>query len=78
MAGKSIPLTFATLGAALAFAIPAGAQGSKIPECSEPGVSCPPAGSTSTGRVSGQGARLKFQPTVNTDGTWRVGNRIAY
>ena len=78
MAGKLIPLTLSTLGAALAFAVPAGAQGSKIPECPASTTLCPAVGSPATEPRRGQGAWLRIQPTVNSDGTWRAGDRIMY
>ena len=77
MTGKMIPLTLATIGAALAFAAPAGAGGSAIPECLESPGLCQPAGSKPTGKPQ-QDARLRTQPRANNDGTWRAGNHIMY
>ena len=49
MAGKMIPLTLATVAVTLAFAVPAGAQGSMIPECLESKALCQPVGSKPAG-----------------------------
>ena len=76
MTGKMIPLTLATVGAALAFAVPAGAQSSMIPECLESKALCQPAGSKPASKPRGQDVRLRSQPKVNADGTWRAGNHI--
>lgn len=76
MTGKMIPLTLASVGAALAFAVPAGAQGSMIPECLESKALCQPASSKPPGKPGGQNVRLRSQPKVNADGTWRAGNHI--
>ena len=78
MTGKLIPLTLATVGAALAVAVPAGARGSMIPECLDSKVLCEPSGSKPAGKPRKQEARPRIQPTINTDGTWRAGNHIMY
>jgi hypothetical protein len=75
MTGKTIPVTLASVGAALAFAVPAGAQGSMIPECRETPSLCQP-GSQPAGKLRGQNLWLKVQPKVNADGTWRAGDHI--
>ena len=74
MAGKMIPLTLATVGVTLAFAVPAGAQGSMIPECLESKALCQPVESKPTGKPQSQNVRLRSQPRANADGTWRAGN----
>ena len=51
MTGKTIPVTLTIVGAALAFAVPAGAQGSMIPECRETPALSQPAGSEPAGEV---------------------------
>ena len=76
MTGKMIPLTLATASAALAFAVPAGAGGSMIPECLETPALCQPVGSKPADKPRNQGVRLKAQPKVNADGTWRAGSHI--
>ena len=75
MTRKTIPLTLATVGAALAFAVPAGAGGSMIPECRESPELCQPAGSKPD-KHRKQNVRLKAQPRANTDGTWQAGNHV--
>ena len=76
MTGKTIPAILATVGAALAFAVPVGAQGSMIPECRETPALCQPVGSKPAGKPRGHDLRLKAQPKVNADGTWRAGDHI--
>jgi anti-sigma factor RsiW len=78
MTRKAIPLTFATIGAALAFAAPAGAAGSRIPECLDSQALCQQVGVEQAGQPQGPNARPKIKPTVNADGTWRAGDRIMY
>ena len=78
MIGKVIPLTLATVGAALAFAAPAGAAGSRIPECLDSEALCNQVGVEQAGQPQSQNARPKIKPTVNADGTWRAGDRIMY
>jgi hypothetical protein len=75
MTRKTIPLTLATVGAALVFAVPAGAGGSMIPECRESPGLCQPASSKPDVHRK-QNVRLKAQPRVNTDGTWQAGNHV--
>jgi hypothetical protein len=74
MTGKMIPLTLATFAVTLAFAVPAGAQGSMIPECLESKALCQPVGSKPAGKPQSQNVRLRSQPKLNADGTWRAGN----
>ena len=75
MTGKMIPL--ATVAAALAFAAPANAGGSAIPECLQTPALCQPVASKPAEKPRNQsGARLKAQPKVSADGTWRAGNHI--
>jgi hypothetical protein len=76
MTGKTIPVTLATVVAALAFAVPAGAQGSMIPECLETPALCQPVGSKPAGKPRSQDLRPKAQPKVSADGTWRAGNHV--
>jgi len=78
MTRKVIPLTFATIGAALAFAAPAGAAGSRIPECLDLEALCSQVGFAPAGQPQSQNARPKIKPTANADGTWRAGDRIMY
>lgn len=77
MTGK-IPLTIVTIGAALAFAAPAGAGGSMIPECLESPGLCQEVGSKPGEKPQGQNVRLRIQPKVNADGTWRAGNHVMH
>jgi len=78
MTGKTIPLTLATIGAALAFSVPAGAQGSAIPECLDSPALCKPTVSKPAEKSGGKAVRLRTQPKVNFDGTWRAGSHIMY
>ena len=76
MTVKTIPLTLATVSAALAFAAPASAGGSMIPECQQSKALCQPTGSQPAGKPRSQDVRPRSQPKLNTDGTWRAGNHI--
>ena len=78
MTRKLIPFTLATIGATLAFAAPAGAAGSRIPECLDVEALCQQVGFEQAGQPQSQNARPKIRPTVNADGTWRAGDRLMY
>jgi hypothetical protein len=72
-----IPLTIVTVGAALAFVVPAGAQSSRV-ACPESTATCQPVGARHIDRARGQDARLRIQPKLSGNGTWRAGNHIMY
>jgi hypothetical protein len=45
-----------------------------IPECLESKALCQPVGSKPAGKPQSQNVRLRSQPKLNADGTWRAGN----
>ena len=73
---SKIPLTIVTVGAALAFAVPAGAQSSLV-ACPESTTACQPVGARHD-KTRGQDARLRIQPKLTGNGTWRAGSHIMY
>jgi len=71
-----IPLTIVTVGAALAFAVPAVAQSSVV-ACPESTKACQPVGARPD-KPRSQDARLRIQPKLTGNGTWRAGKHIMY
>ena len=72
-----IPLIIVTVGAALAFAVPAGAQDSRI-GCLETTGVCQPVGDRPSDKPKNQSVRLRIQPKLQSGGTWRSGSHIMY
>ena len=77
---RKIPLIIVTVGAALVFAVPAGAK-SSIGGCLE-SVACQPTGARPIDKLPrSRAVRPKIQPALYTDGqqqTWRAGDHIMY
>ena len=74
---RKIPLIIVTVGAALAFAVPAGAQSSRA-GCLESTPACKPVGARPIDKPRGQDARLRIQPKLTGNGTWRAGNHTMF
>ena len=76
---RKISLIIVTVGAALVFAVPAGAK-SSLGGCLE--SVCQPTGARPIDKQPrSQAVRPKVQPTLYTDGqqqTWRAGSHIMY
>jgi hypothetical protein len=72
-----IALIIVTVGAALAFAVPAGAQSSVV-ACPQSTQACQPVGARPINKTRSHDARLKIQPKLQGNGTWRVGSHIMY
>ena len=72
-----IPLIIVTAGAALAFAVPAGAQDSRV-GCLESTAVCPPVGARPIDKTRSQSVRPRIQPKLLGNGTWRAGTHIMY
>jgi hypothetical protein len=72
-----IPLTIVTVGAALAFAVPAGAHSSRV-GCLESTAACQPVGKRPIDKTRSHSVRPRIQPKLTGNGTWRAGNHIMY
>ena len=72
-----IALIIATIGAALALAVPAGAQSSVV-ACPTSTQTCQPVGARPIDKTRSQGARPRIQPKLQGNGTWRIGDHIMY
>jgi hypothetical protein len=72
-----IPLLIVTVGAALAFAVPAGSQNSRV-GCLETTAACQPVGDRPSQKPKNQSVRPRIQPKLQGNGTWRSGSHLMY